>query len=247
MVYKELNDFVMIFCVHKHLKRNLRIWEILFEKIVELSVVDFTHIDTNDPLRNKVASAKEASNYFSHLLPIKHDLWVFGKIGKPKKIDLMINLSNNEGENAFPDYIHLSFSRLDINKEKDILYLNNIFIEISKIIKPFYAICDLSKYISQKKNEKGGSVNIQEELIGVFWLTFFNNKYSEFLEIREKGIDDCIIEELDGNLIKLGETPLNLILYRAEAEEKIGKIFFVDPKFILNKSIGKYALSFKEV
>lgn len=241
----KINDINMMFYHHNKLIDNHTFWVNFFEKLEFFSKMKITYLDKNDPIRNKITNVNEAAEYIQNLNHKESVWWIFGKMGKTKKMDFVISLSANKGEDGTPDKINLSFENINIESEDELNYLNTLFVEIIKVFDPFYAFCDSILYIYDKRKRSGSPINIQCELTGIFWLTYFNKKYSNFLNINKS---EVVSQQLNnGTLIKLGKSPGELDFTRYDIEKTIGNTFFVDTTSTFNKPIGKYVLTFSQL
>jgi hypothetical protein len=127
---------------------------------------------------------------------------------------------------------------------------NEIFESLLNILSPFYAYCDLQSNISAKKRPDFFAVNLEEELVGVFWLTFFSKLHvSHFGESKFNTLGDIQTKAINGGVqLCLDTTPLTENLkIRRETEELIDKQAFVDPQSSLNKPIGRYVPSYDKM
>ena len=114
-------------------------------------------------------------------------------------------------------------------------------------MQPFYSISDDIIYIKSKSRET--AVNIERELLCVFWLTHFNNQYTDFFG-RQK-FDELAgvgFASRNGVTLKLGNSPAEVPHERrVTCEHLLGYSSFVDPRDHSLKSPGRYALTFTEL
>jgi hypothetical protein len=120
----------------------------------------------------------------------------------------------------------------------------------------FYALGDRITIIAMKK-KPSGAVDIQRELLGIFWLTYFNKKYVHFLgqdkfvSIVNSKFDTEVNSEFDtdGGLTLTTGTDLDNTSPETslQIEKQIGTEHFVDPNSREEKAIGKFALPFESL
>lgn len=238
------SNVVMSFYFHKVLILEDTKWLELFENIEVYSKLKMTYLDEKDPLRNKISNFKEAAEYINGLNKNKNSWYIGGKIGKPMQIYLTIQSSKNKNEDAYPDKVSFCFEKINLQEEGVGEYLKVFFIKIIETLEPFYAICDIQDAISKKKKKTGFPINIQCELTGIFWLTYFNDIYSHYLGFDK--LPSHINEKLNkGSLISLGKSLSKIEILGSEIEKLIGNSHFVDINTTLDKPIGKYVLTFE--
>jgi hypothetical protein len=103
------------------------------------------------------------------------------------------------------------------------------------------------EYDFQQKSS--GSVDIQAELLGVFWLTYLNAAYVTFFGDDKfngvpgvrRGGDGCIT-------IVSGDSPKSVTSeLRERVAATLGKQSLVNPTDILGKQRGRFALTFQQL
>lgn len=94
-----------------------------------------------------------------------------------------------------------------------------------------------------------GAVDIQSELLGVFWFTYFNAPYVAFF--GEDKFNGCpgVERSGDGSItIVLGDSPTSVTPeLRERSTAALGKESFVNPRDILGKQGGRSALTFPQL
>ncbi|MDV2438997.1 hypothetical protein QR665_05785 [Acinetobacter gerneri] len=222
-------------------------WKAFFTNLENIFDLKISHIDKNDPIRNKVKNLDEVADYIS----------VFGGedtlnilFAKSKKYGLFVLLRLKAAKSTVVngyDAVYISFNEDFIKQKENLEKVYLFFKESISLIKPFYAVCDDTINIKAKKKSNGFPVNYEEELPGIFWLTYFNKKYSEFFDLKNKNIPFEAVENTSGAILRLGESPHHIVYDRFEAEKELGSKSFVELDAILNKSFGKYVLLFKDL
>jgi hypothetical protein len=118
----------------------------------------------------------------------------------------------------------------------------------NQTFKPFYGFGDERVQISSKK-KSSGAIDIETELPGIFWLTYFNASYVAFFGKDKFKHLPGVEHGSDGSVtIVLGDNPkLVSTELREQAAVTLGKQSFVNPSDILNKPRGRYALTFQQL
>ena len=157
-------------------------WATYFSQAQELIGAKLTHFDTADPIRRKVTTLSEAGEYACASKP-KHDSrWLFGQFantGVSFSARHMRQIETRKWYNEFIWHLPMSF----ISSETDRLRLLGLFEAGNVAFRPFYSFADESGAIMAKPGQKsaGRMPNIERELLGIYWLTYFNSRYVEFL------------------------------------------------------------------
>ena len=99
------------------------------------------------------------------------------------------------------------------------------------------------------KKKPTGAVDPQSELLGVFWLTYFNAAYVAFFGkdrlVSSPGVN---IHSNGCATVQLGESPATVPSgLRQEVATSLGKEAFVDTKSVLIKPPGRFALTFQQL
>ena len=204
-----------------------------------------SHLDVNDPMRKKVSDLETAADYICAIGEEESSRRVFGKFGK-SKIELSISIFKEA--TLFPNSLSIHFPEKVTGGNEGLSMLRNAFEESNRCLKPFYSICDSMDTIASKRKATGYAVDLQAELIGVFWLTYFNKAYVEYFEEPKfQEIPSRQIEGLDGCMMELGESPFTVAVARNQVEALLGKESFVDSSLGYDKPVGKNALRFDQL
>lgn len=221
------------------------LWIKLFIELERVFDQKLTHLDVNDPMRKKVTDLEAAADYICAIGEEESSRKVFGKFGK-SKIELSISIFKEA--TLFPNSLSIYFPEKVSVDQEGLCILRNAFEEGNRSLKPFYSICDSMDTIASKRKATGYAVDLQAELIGTFWLTYFNKAYVDYFgESKFQEVPSRQIEELDGSMVDLGESPLAVTLPRNQIEELLGKESFVDPSLGYDKPVGKNALRFDQL
>jgi len=170
---------------------------------------------------------------------------LFGKFGKSK---IQTSISLYKDYKLFPNNVSLYFPERYVGNSDGTKLLNDIFLLSNKHFGPFYSLCDFMSVIKKKKKLTGFSVDLQAELIGMFWLTYLNKSYVDYFGKDRFELLPCkYIDGLDGVFVNLGKSPLNVDISREKIEYLLGKESFVDPLLNFDKPVGRNALMFNQM
>ena len=218
-------------------------WKEYFENLEQLIGSKLSHLDINDPIRKKVSNLENAAAFVCNISETENSRTLFAKFGK-SKVEMTIILYRDTEH--FANNVSIYFPEKYLSEDESrIQVINDVFMLSTENIKPFYAIGDSVQAISEKRKASGFAVDLQAELIGVFWLTYLNKRYVEFF-------GECKFNQLPyqnvtgGFLIKLGASPFSIEMGREDVEALLGRESFVDPELLFDKPIGKSALRFCE-
>jgi hypothetical protein len=224
---------------------NRNLWIKLLSEFENIFGQKLSHLDVNDPIRKKVTDIESASDYICSIGDQESSRKLFGKFGK-SKIEISISIFKETA--LFPNSISVYYPEKIASDQEGLSVLRNAFEESNRCLEPFYSICDYMGTIASKRKSTGYAVDLQAELIGLFWLTYFNQSYLEFFgESKFDEIPNRKIDGLNGVMVKLGESPFAVNIARDEVEASLGRQSFVDPALGFDKPVGKNALRFDQL
>lgn len=220
-------------------------WTAYFEEAQRLLGSPLTHLDVNDPVKRKVVSLAEAGNFVCAFKAREDSRWLFGKF-----VDIGIELSVQHYRqighypNTFKWHVPLAFLEGPENRQR----LKALFDLGNRTFKPFYAYADDVAQIASK-NKSSGAVDIQAELLGVFWLTYFNAAYVAFFGDQKFDALPGVERGNDGGVtIVLGDSPKAVANeVREQSAAKLDSQSFVNPSDMLGKQRGRFALTFQQL
>ena len=184
---------------------DYELWLVFLDDIEKIIGTKLSHLDTKDPIRKKVNRLEDAASYVCDIGELENSRTLFAKFGK-SKIEMTIILYKNTEQTA--NNISIYFPQDIVEKKDGIVVLNDVFEMATRRFKPFYSLCDSVSTIAGKKKSTGFSVDLQAELVGVFWLTYFNDSYTDYFgKGRFKGLPSKSIDGIEGLFVRLGETP----------------------------------------
>ncbi len=221
------------------------LWVKLFSELERVFGQKLSHLDVNDPMRKKVSDLDAAADYICAIGEAESSRKVFGKFGRCK-IELSISIFKEA--TLFPNSLSIHFPEKVTGDHEGLCMLRNAFEESNRCLKPFYSICDSMDTIASKRKATGYAVDLQAELIGVFWLTYFNKAYVDYFEESKfQEVPGRQIEGLDGSMVDLGGSPFAVTVARTQVEALLGKESFVDPLLGYDNPVGKNALRFDQL
>jgi hypothetical protein len=223
-----------------------KIWEDFFEQLEKITGLKLSHLDTNDPVRRKISCVREAAGFVCDISNFEASRTLFAKFDK-SKLQMTITLYKSTEQTS--NNIILDFPEKYLSAKDDwAANVFDVFLMSTQRLKPFYSLCDFAHLIYGKRKLSGFSIDLQAELPGIFWLTFFTTRYVEYFG---KGLFVSLhaeeIDSLNGVLIKLGDSPNKVEMPRAQAESLLGKQSFVDPTSQFDNPRGKNALLFSQL
>jgi hypothetical protein len=223
-------------------------WMQYFEKAAEILDADITHLDKNDPVRRRVKASDSVAigQYLTAMGAREDSRWVFGKMAG---IGVEFSVRYYRDVRLWPNSTNWYFPPEFVETPSGVAAIRALFDLGNTALSPFYAYVDLKQAIGTKKKESG-SVNIQSELVGVFWLTFLSAQYVVFIgESRLRALAELeVVESEVGTTLCLGRTPSSVSgARRREIEESLRPRLFVDPAVTVMKRPGQYALTFDQL
>ena len=220
-------------------------WKNYFEQAQNLLGGALTHLDENDPVRRKVTSLDEAAGFVCEFKQQEQSRLILGKF---KTLGIEFSIDHFRPVQQFANTVNWFFPLSYVDKEENGQRFKNLFDLGNQFLKPFYAYGDAVAQI-RSKNKPSGAVDIQAELLGVFWLTYFNPAYVAFFgNLKFNGLLG-VERGSDGSVtIVLGDSPqLVASELREQSVETLGKQSFVNPSDILGKQRGRFALTFQQL
>ena len=222
-------------------------WARYFGSAEDILGASITHLDKDDPVRRRVKAGAltEVSEYVTFMGKRDESRWVFGKM---ESIGVEFAVRHYRDVRGWPNSINWYFPAGFADSASGALVIRRLFDCGNTTLSAFYAYGDTRDQVSSKKKESG-AVNIQSELIGVFWLSYFDTLYVSFIGRERFDELQGISVKFDGGAtLELGTTPSSVPHERrADAEAKLGRKLFVEPKDMSTKRQGEYALTFEQL
>jgi hypothetical protein len=223
-----------------------RIWEDYLCSVQAILGARITHLDENDPVRRRVSGehSKALGEYIACIAKEEQTRWVFGRMAS---IGVEFTLHIQTSERQMASSIDWTIPAHWLTPER-IPIARDLFRVGNDRLRAFYSYSDRAQHIAAK-NKSTGAVNVFCELVGVFWLTYFNNAYVAWIGPERfatlTGVD--VIYD-SGATLCLGSAPETIAEdARANCENALGRDLFVDPKSHRIKRIGQFALSWEQL
>lgn len=227
---------------------DARRWARWLKQIEKITGLQLERLDTRDPLRRKVTAGTwdEQGEFMTSFQPRHNSRWIFGRFSDPR-VRVRIVLYRDR-----PDYCDTVAWTVEPDAfPPDQLAdrLVRLFDCGNRVLRSFFAIADTEENFATKSKESGYGVDLQEELSGVFWLTYFNRKYCEFFgRDTLAGIREAEFLPLGGVRIQLGASPLKYRhARRLQIERKLGPESFVNPRSRREKEQGAAVLTYTQL
>lgn len=222
------------------------VWEKYFRRVEDVFGARLGKIGTSDPPKRKAGSPAEVAAFVSDFGKRDESRWIFGSLDAAG-----IEFSTHhfrDRPKGFANSLNWHFASTVFDNAAGVETVAKLFEASNELLAPFYSICDLNDRIAAKKRTSG-AVNLQAELIGVFWLTFFDSAYIRFFG-REKFevIRSARFEHFGGVTLRLGASPTTYDeRLRGEIEGILGPESFVDTRDLMGKPAGRHALTFERI
>lgn len=237
-----LDDEIVLKIFSRYPWDRVDVWEkvfSLFQRVLDGLPVK---LDTRDPPRRKFKdfSLEENAAYLCDFGAGESSRTVFGSY--PKHLcSFSVSLYRDA-----PDFNHSLSIYLPRSAAEQAEALFNALIES---LSPFYAYADYQSTIAGKRRADHFAVSFDQELVGVFWLTWFCSTY-----VRHFGAS--VFDSLNtskragdggGVTLKLSDSPGDVPPeLRQHIEEVLGKDAFVDPTSTKLKPVGKFVPSYDQ-
>jgi hypothetical protein len=230
---------------------ELERWVEYFARVQEILGAPITHLDENDPIRRRFDNKLllENAQYVVGFGEQEDSRTLFGEfttIG----VDFSLHLYRNDPR--WDNCIDWHFPESYLDAPSKCLAIERMFDCGNHLLETFYGYADTCEVHSKKswRKKEFGAVDFQEELLGIYWLTYFNDRYVEFFN-REKlmGLENLAVRLNGGVTLRLAETPSAVPDgLRQEIENALGpKSFVAWQRDITIKRAGQYALTFEQL
>lgn len=235
-----MNELQMSFYTTNNLS-DYDVWEKFISFMEKNFEAKISHIDSADPPRRKSLCADDAASYISSSIRLGKISRFFGKFGKSK---IFIQISAFQPIDSFPNEVSIFFPLSAVSTAESQKGIVRSFEEGVSSFKPFYAICDHIMKIHAKRKPSGLSVDLREELLGVFWITYFDSNYVRFIgDDRFSGIKHGG-KVLGGGFMILIDDFNAAASFGSSIEMLLGKDHFVDTASYYEKQPGVHAIDY---
>jgi hypothetical protein len=205
-----------------------------------------THLDVTDPVRRRVEghTFEQLAEYIIESDDRNETRWLFGKMVGGISFTLQIQKEIVEWPHSLKWYFPPRFFREPDSFERLVAF----FRCGAQSLQTFYGYSDELRFIKFKKRQQG-AVDIQSELPGVFWLTYFGAHYAQF--IGQASFSVLAGERqahADGVTLRLADCPSNVPFdLRRKCELALNPDLFADPTDTRLKRPGQYSLTFRQL
>jgi hypothetical protein len=222
------------------------LWEQYLERLQSAVGARLDRIGAEDPPKRKVRNSADAAGFIANFGKREDSRWVFASL---VGVGIELSIHHFRGRpKGFANTLNWHFSSTFFGDLSGVERVARSFDVSNELLLPFYSICDLGDRIAAKK-KPSGAVNLQAELIGVFWLTFFDKAYVDFFgRERVQHIPQARFDDRGGATLRLGASPTAYEEpLRGEIEELLGRDSFVDARDLVGKPVGRHALTFERL
>lgn len=217
----------------------------VWAKFISFMEINFeaqiSHIDSADPPKRKALCADDAANYISSEIKLGKSNRFFGKFGKSR---INIQISAFQPIDSFPNEVSIFFPSSAISRLDGQRGIVRGFEEGVSSFKPFYAICDQIMRIYEKRKPSGLSADLRAELLGVFWITYFDSNYVRFIGEDKFSKIHHGRKNLEGGVMILIDDFNAVSSFGASIEKLLGTDHFVDTASYSEKQPGVHAIDF---
>jgi hypothetical protein len=220
-------------------------WATYFAQAQEILGAPLTHLDTSDPVRKKVTSVGLAGEYVNSYKKLEDSRWLFGKF---ETIGVEISIQHYRQLGHWPNSLTWHIPLSCVETSRDYTRLKALFDLGNYMLSPFYAYGDEASRICGKK-KTSGAVDIRAELLGIFWMTYFNDAYVEFFGASKfKAFPSVEYGDNGGVTFLLADRPSSIPdALREKLAVMLGGQSFVDVEDMLGKQPGRFALTFQQL
>lgn len=221
------------------------LWRDYFGQAEMILNAKLTLLDVSDPVKRRVASLDDAAAYASEFAPNQTSRHLFGKFGD---IGIEFSIRQYKRPSPWPNSLVYHLSPAFMTNSDGAACITRLFDAGNRSLFAFYSFCDFREVVIRKR-KKSGAVDINSELLGAFWLTYFNSAYVEFFGRHKfRDLPNCNFGELGQATIKLANTPASATdKLREGVMQTLGRDSFVDVEGDEDKPIGKFALTLEQL
>ena len=222
-------------------------WTTYLASAEDILGASITHLDKNDSMKRCVKPGRfpEYAEYLTSMGKQEDSRWIFGRLAS---IGVDFAVRHYRECRGWPNSATWYFPPNYFQDPTNIEAVYRLFEQGNLSLSPFYAYADEKTIVSRKKRESG-AVDIQAELLGVFWLSYFGPPYVSFFgKDTLAGIPEAKVVFNGGATLRLGGTPSSVPNgFRESIEAELGLKAFVEPSDMLRKRPGQYALTFAQM
>src|SRR5438093_956020 len=151
-------------------------WSTFFQNAQRVLGAPVTHLDENDPIRRKVTSLDDAAAFVCAFKEQEQSRWLFGRF---KALGIEFSIDHFRQVQRLPNTFKWHVPESFVERAENRCRLKALFDLGNESFKTFYSYGDDVEQLKKKK-KPSGSIDIETELPGVFWMTYFNAAYVAF-------------------------------------------------------------------
>lgn len=222
-------------------------WDDYLHSVERLLSDRLVKLDDTDPVRRKANMQAGEGSFITRFGEQEASRWIRGKFEKTKIefevqiYKLGVDSFGRERENSISFYIpEKAAPAVDDDRLVKLFDLTN------ETLRPFYAYADFKNVICSKKPSTP-SLDLSRELLGIFWLTYFDANYCSFFG-REKLTANTVAKlgAHNGISLRLASSSRQVSVdARLTLEAQIGPESFAGHG--TEKARGQYALTLSQM
>lgn len=239
----------LLFIQHDFLSKHddAQCWSQLLKQSERITGLKLERLDRRDPLRRKVKtnSWDEQGEFVITFGSREQSRWIFGRY-TDGLVRCQIQLYRDKPH--FSNVLIWTIPLDAFDYDQLVKVSSKLFALGNRLLKPFYATADTERNLASKSKRSGYGVDLQAELNGVFWLTYFNKPYRDFFGAEKFASIPEVTSLRGGVTMQLGDSPLDYeAARRLQIEAILGKQCFIDPKSRRERERGEHVLAFSEL
>lgn len=185
-----------------------QVWDDYLRAVERLFSDRLVKLDDTDPVRRKADLKKGEGEFIAAFGEREASRWLRGKFEKTKiEIEVQHYKAGTDSFGRPRENIITVYVPARLTFGPDVARLAALFDLTNETLGVFYAYADLKSVICSKKPSTP-SLDISRELLGVFWLTYFGEKYCRYFG-REKlvSLASASPGPHNGVTLRLAESP----------------------------------------
>ena len=226
-------------------------WSSYLARSQEVLGEPLSRLDQNDPARRRATSFDEDARFICDFGPGEQWRWIFGRVGKPGIRLLIRHCRDFRDFGGSHNEVGWSVPAKTCETPEGLAMIGSLFALGNEMLNPYYSYSERMGVMARMTEQRGnkGAVSSEQELLGVFWLTFFSSRYIEYFG-RER-VDELPMaahHSPGGVTLKAAESPFDDTERERETTMSVlGRKSFVDVTSEEYKPKGKYALTFEQL
>ena len=204
-------------------------------------------LDDKDPVRRKVTSADGEGKFVVQFGAREDSRWIAGRLNKTGiQFDVTLYKAGRDSLGR------RRFNSLNIlippgfTTQSNILRLDQLFNLTNQLLETFYGFADERSVVCAKQPSGTHSVDLNRELLGVFWMTYLGPEYKAFFGTEKlMSLKNAVVGSGNGITIKLAAYPGAVPAGdRIDVERALGTCSFASMEGShVRKEPGQYVLT----